>query len=103
MRTPDYYPVAFHQAIMSGGAVLFAENLPWTLKSSRNRFYGFLGSLRATPGHPLHLLAYRPWSVENNGQALVIRPTEANGKTRQLGDTAPKVLKTLLDKGAGRV
>lgn len=88
---------------MSGGAVLFAENLPWTLKSARNRFYGFLGALRATPDHPLHLLAYRSWSVENNGKTLVIRPLEATGKTRQLGGDAPKVLKTLLDKGAGRV
>lgn len=103
MRTPDFYPIAFHQAIMSGGAVLFAENLPWTLRSSRNRFYGFLGSLRATPGHPLHLVAFRSWSVENNGQALVIRPTEPSGKTRQLGGDAPKVLKILLDKGAGGV
>lgn len=103
MRTPDFYPIAFHQAVMSGGAVLFAENLPWTLKSARNRFYGFLGALRAHPSHPLHLLAYRSWSVENNGKALVIRPTEPSGKTRQLGDAAPKVLKTLLDKSAGRV
>ncbi len=36
------YPVAFHSAIRTEGAVIPGNTLPWTLISSRLRFYRFL-------------------------------------------------------------
>lgn len=103
MKRPEQYPHAFHAALQTGGAVLMAENLPWTTKSARNRFYGFLGAVRAVAAHPLRAQAELPWTVTATETALVIslRPRNKRSQPRtEIGADARQVLKTLLDKGA---
>lgn len=105
MKTPEFYPHCFHQALVNGGAVILARDLPWTTKSARNRFYGFLGSVLATAVHPLREAAALKWSVTATEHALVIsrRPRNKRSDGRaELGADAAKVLKKLLDEGATR-
>ncbi len=103
MKPASFYPEAFHAALRQGGAVILAVNLPWTTKSSRNRFYGFLGAVRAAPAHPLWEAAGLAWSVTASEHALTIsrRPVNKRSQPRtELGADAAKVLKILLDEGA---
>ena len=103
MKPTSFYPIAFHNALRNGGGVILTEDMPWTAKSARNRFYGFLGAIRATAGHPLKPQAELAWTVTASEHALTIsrRPINQRSQPRaELGADAAKVLKILLDEGA---
>lgn len=103
MKPTSFYPIAFHNALANGGAVILTKDMPWTSKSARNRFYGFLGAIRATEGHPLKAQAELAWTVSASEHALTIsrRPMNKRSQPRtEIGADARQVLKTLLDKGA---
>lgn len=50
----ERYPICFHAAVRDGAGLWMKEDLPWTLKSTRIRFYQFLRALKDD----------RTWTVE---------------------------------------
>ena len=82
----DAYPMAFHSAVQSGGAVLYAGDLPWTPGSSARRFRQFLADLRkAGPHHPLYGMAKKRWRVQPFYSALAVTVSNySKGETPSL-------------------
>lgn len=81
----DAYPQAFHAAIASGGAVLYAADLPWTPITSAKRFRQLLALLRKQPHHPLHPNSKARWRVEPSPRALVVTLQKPEQRATRLG------------------
>lgn len=73
LATPEAYPAAFLAALRNGSAVLYAEDLPWTIGSTAKRFRLFLALLKERPLHDLHQAACHRWAVEQHKTSLVLR------------------------------
>lgn len=81
----DAYPQAFHAAIASGGAVLYAADLPWTPLTAAKRFRQLLALLRKQPGHRLYPQAKCRWRVEPSPRALVVTLQRPDQRPARLG------------------
>lgn len=79
LASVDAYPQAFFAAIRDGGAVLYAENLPWTPGSAAKKFRFLIRELRDLSIHPLSAQARLQWHLESTSLALVITLVQAKG------------------------
>lgn len=76
LATPEAYPAIFLRAVENKGAVIYAQDLPWTTISAAKRFRLFLALVKGLPQHRLYPGAKLRWSVQATSKALVLTAYE---------------------------
>lgn len=73
LATPEAYPAAFLSIVENGSGVIYAEDSPWTPKSTTKRFRLFIALLRRLPQHRLYAQACLTWRVVTTSKACNFR------------------------------
>lgn len=76
LATPEAYPAAFISILEKGSGVIYAENSPWTTKSTTKKFRLFLSLIRASPKHRLYENARVVWHTVTTSKACTFRAAE---------------------------